>query len=66
MRGSNVTKATRFFKDDDYEFTTEIALGAAAYRAAEAGEILATAARIKNGDYESWVRQLSVRATVPP
>lgn len=54
--------ATRFFKDDDFEFMTEIALGAVAYRAAEAGDVLATAARIKNGDYGSWVREWEATA----
>jgi hypothetical protein len=47
---------TWFFKNDDFEFMTQIALGAAAYRAAEAGEVLATAAQVKDGDYASWVR----------
>jgi hypothetical protein len=57
-----VSKAPRFFKDDDFEFMTEIALGAAAYRAAEAGEVLATAARIKSGDYQSWVGEWEASA----
>ena len=35
----------------------EVVVGAAAYRASEAGEVLATAARIKDGDYGSWVRE---------
>jgi hypothetical protein len=57
-----MSKAPRFFKDDDFEFMTEIALGAAAYRAAEAGEVLATAARIKSGDYQSWVGEWEATA----
>jgi hypothetical protein len=55
-------KGPRFFKDDDFEFMTEIALGAAAYRAAEAGEVLATAGRIKDGDYGSWVAEWEATA----
>jgi hypothetical protein len=55
-------RSTRFFKQDDFEFMTEIALGAAAYRAAEAGEVLATASRIKDGDYASWVREWEATA----
>jgi hypothetical protein len=57
-----VSKTPRFFKDDDFEFMTEIALGAAAYRAAEAGEVLATVARIESGDYASWVGEWEATA----
>ena len=57
-----MTKAPRFFKNADFEFMTEIALGAAAYRAAEVGEVLATAARIKSGDYQSWVAEWEATA----
>jgi hypothetical protein len=56
------SKPPMFFKDDDFEFMTEIALGASAYRAAEAGEVLATVARIKSGDYASWVREWEATA----
>ena len=52
-----MTKGPRFFRHADFEFMTEVVLGAAAYRASEAGEVLATAARIKDGDYGSWVRE---------
>lgn len=52
-----MARASRFFKQDDFEFLTEIALGATAYRAAEAGGVLATVGRINNGDYSSWVRE---------
>jgi hypothetical protein len=52
----------RLFKDDDFEFMTEIALGGAAFGAAEAGEVLATAARIKSGDYSSWVGEWEATA----
>ncbi len=44
----------RFFKDEDFEFTTEILLGSAAYGASEVGEVLATVAAVKDGDFESW------------
>ena len=57
-----MSKAPRFFKDDDFEFMTEIALGAVAYRVAEAGEVLATVARIKSGDYGSWVAEWEATA----
>lgn len=44
-----------FFKDDDFDFVTLGVLGAAPYGAADVGEVLATVARIKNGDPRSWV-----------
>ena len=44
----------RFFKHDDFEFTTEILLGSAAFDAADVGEVLATVAEIKDGDFDSW------------
>ena len=43
-----------FFRDDDFEFTMLLALGATYYKGADVGECLSTAASIKNGDYESW------------
>jgi Prolyl oligopeptidase family len=55
-------KRSRFFRHDDFEFMTEITLGAASYRAAEAGEVLATADRIKDGDYASWVAEWEATA----
>jgi hypothetical protein len=45
----------RFFKDDEQEFLTSIALGSAAYRCAEAGEVLAATAAVHDGDRETWV-----------
>lgn len=50
-------KAFRCFKDDEFEFMTELTLGAVYYQGAEVGECLATAARIKNGDAESWYQE---------
>jgi hypothetical protein len=47
----------RFFKDDQFDFETRIALGGAFYRAADLGEVLSTAARIKDGDAEAWFRE---------
>jgi hypothetical protein len=55
-------RAPRVFKDDDFEFMSEIALGATAYRAAEVGEVLATVQRIKNGDFASWVGEWEATA----
>jgi hypothetical protein len=43
-----------FFRDETFEFLTLIALGSTAYRLAEAGEVLATVAAIKDRDNESW------------
>lgn len=57
-----MTRGPRFFRHADFEFMTEVVLGAAAYRASEAGEVLATAARIKDGDYASWVREWEATA----
>jgi hypothetical protein len=47
-------KRDRFFKDDDFEFMLGLALGATYHRGADVGECLATVARIKDGDPESW------------
>ncbi len=47
----------KFFKDDDFNFSTHIALGAAYYKGADIGEVLSTVSRIKNGDNEGWYRE---------
>jgi hypothetical protein len=47
----------RFFKDDDFQFGLEIVLGATYRQAADVGEALATASRIKDGDASVWVRE---------
>jgi hypothetical protein len=47
----------RFFKQEDFELSLELLLGSAYHRAADIGEVLATAARVKDGDYESWCRE---------
>ncbi|MBP7002425.1 hypothetical protein [Amaricoccus sp.] len=44
----------RFFQHPGFDFETRIALGAVAYRCAEAGEVLATADTVKDGDFDSW------------
>ena len=46
--------ANRFFEDEGFEFMTLLALGSAAYRLAEVGEVLSTADRITNADPDSW------------
>lgn len=46
-----------FFKDDDFDFELENVLGGAAVGTCDLGEALATAARIKNGDMDSWVEE---------
>ena len=44
------------FKHDDFQFGLEIVLGACQRGAADAGEVLVTAGRIKDGDADAWVR----------
>ncbi|HWM11457.1 MAG TPA: prolyl oligopeptidase family serine peptidase [Solirubrobacteraceae bacterium] len=45
------------FKHDDFQFGFEIALGSTYRGAADAGEVLATAERISDGDADSWLRE---------
>ncbi len=52
----------RQFKDDDFQFGFEIALGGAYRQTADAGEVVATASRIKNGDADAWVTEWSALA----
>ncbi|HTX83336.1 MAG TPA: prolyl oligopeptidase family serine peptidase [Streptosporangiaceae bacterium] len=47
----------RHFRDDDFQFGLELALGAAYHQAADIGEVLATADRIKDGDSDAWVTE---------
>lgn len=47
----------RQFKDDDFQFGYEIALGSVYRQAADAGEVTAAAGRIKDGDSDAWVRE---------
>jgi hypothetical protein len=54
---ARLTGMMKNFKDDDFQFGLEIVLGATYHRAADIGEALATAARIKDGDSDAWVRE---------
>ncbi len=51
-----------FFKDESFNFQTEIALGATYHQAADVGEVLATVERIRNGHAQSWVDEWSATA----
>ena len=51
-----------FFKDDDFNYLTEIALGAAYRQAADVGEVLSTVERIRNGDAQSWADEWAATA----
>ena len=52
----------KFFAEESFDFELKIALGAAQYRCAEPGECLATAARITDGDPDSWFDQWTATA----
>lgn len=51
-----------FFKDNSFNFQTEIALGAAYHQAADVGEVLSTVERVRNGHAQSWVDEWSATA----
>ena len=51
-----------FFKDEDFNFLTEIALGSTYHRAADVGEVLSTVERIRNGHARSWVDEWTATA----
>ncbi len=51
-----------FFKDDDFNFLTEIALGSVYRQAADVGEVLATVDRIHDGKAQSWVDEWTATA----
>ena len=53
---------TKLFQDDEFQFGLQLALGAAYHQAADAGEALATADRITDGDCDSWVREWAATA----
>jgi len=55
-------KKQYFFKHEGMNFDTIFALGRCQYGAADAGEVLSTAARIHDGDFESWYREWSATA----
>jgi hypothetical protein len=51
-----------FFKDDAFNFLTEIALGAAYHQAADVGEVLSTVERIRSGHAQSWADEWTATA----
>jgi hypothetical protein len=51
-----------FFKHDDFNFLTEIALGSVYWQAADVGEVLTTADRIHDGTPRSWVDEWTATA----
>lgn len=52
----------RIFKNQDFQFALSIVLGATASHQADAGEALAVADRIKDGDADSWVNEWTALA----
>ncbi|MBV8987915.1 MAG: hypothetical protein JO372_05060 [Solirubrobacterales bacterium] len=50
------------FVHDEFQFGLEAALGASYRRAADIGEVFATAARITDGDSDSWVQEWTATA----
>jgi hypothetical protein len=50
------------FEDAEFQFGVELALGAAYHQLSDAGEVLATADRIADGDSDSWVAEWLVTA----
>src|SRR5271154_2980299 len=55
--GKRGTCMRPFFKDDDFNFLTEIALGSVYRQAAGVGEVLTTVDRIHDGKARSWVQE---------
>ena len=51
-----------FFKDDGFNFLTEIALGSVYRQAADVGEVLTTVDRIRDGQARSWVDEWTATA----
>ena len=51
-----------FFKDSDFNFLTEIALGSVYRQAADVGEVLTTVDRIHDGKAGSWVKEWTATA----
>lgn len=51
-----------FFKNDDFNFLTEIALGSVYWQAADVGEVLTTTQRIRDGKPRSWVEEWTATA----
>ena len=53
---SSGRSSTRYFKDSYFDYNFEKFLGLATYSGAEIAECFETAARIKDGDVESWTQ----------
>jgi hypothetical protein len=53
---------SRSFKDESFNFQTEVTLDATYHQAADVGEVLATVERIRNGQTQSWVDEWSATA----
>ena len=51
-----------FFKDDNFNYLTEIALGSVYWQAADVGEVLTTVDRIRDGKAGSWVDEWTATA----
>ncbi len=51
-----------FFKHDDFNFLTEMALGSVYWQAADVGEVLTTVDRIRDGKASSWVYEWAATA----
>ena len=47
----------RFFKNEDFEFSMQLTMGACSYQAADPGEAIATAGRIRDGDANGWFEE---------
>ena len=47
----------RFFQHDQFDFELQTALGQVAYGCGDVGELLSTADRIEDGDFDSWVSE---------
>jgi Esterase FrsA-like len=47
----------QFFSDNEFQFGLELTLGSAYHQMADTGEALVTAARIVDGDSDSWVAE---------
>jgi prolyl oligopeptidase family protein len=52
----------RFFRHEDFQYGAEIALGSTYRGFADAGEVLATIGRIKDGDADQWVSEWTATA----
>ena len=51
-----------FFKNDDFNFLTQIALGSVYWQAADVGEVLTTVDRIHDGKASPWVDEWTATA----